>query len=91
MLEHVMPFETLHEPLGLSGWEGFVKRGLGVRIEIVLNEDDLLGARKMNVRSVFEDFGIIDGGAAAVTSMCRKPSSGANSMNRLAVPPRSYS
>jgi hypothetical protein len=50
MLGCVVPFEAFSEPPGLGGREGFVKRGLGVRVEIVLNQHDLLGPREVDVR-----------------------------------------
>ena len=58
--------------------------------EIVLYEDDLLRLGKVRIGQILEDIGII-AGRAAVTSTCRQPSSGANSMKRLAVPLRWYS
>ena len=33
-------------------------------VEIVLHQSNLSGVRKMDVRQVFEDFGVINGGAA---------------------------
>jgi hypothetical protein len=60
--------------------------------EIVLNQNDLAGMWKMPVRQVLEDCRVI-GGSAAIgdIDMPPPPSSGANSMKRLAVPLRSYS
>ena len=68
-------------------------------VEIVLHEDDLLRLRKVRVRQILEEVGVVYGGVAigdpslrrGRLSTCRQPSSGANIMNRLAVPFRSYS
>jgi hypothetical protein len=56
----VVPFEALDQPPGLGGWKSFVKRSLAVDIEIVLDQNDGLGAGKMRVGKVFEDVSVID-------------------------------
>jgi hypothetical protein len=68
-----------------------------VGVEIVLHEYDLRDVGEVLVRQVFENLRIIDGGVAICDpglrrgrlSTWRQPSSGANIMNRLAVPPPS--
>ena len=60
-------------------------------IEIVLDQHDGLDVREVAIGQILEDVRIVDGGVRSVTSTWRQPSSGANSMNRLAVPLRSYS
>ena len=36
----IVPFEPLDEPSGFGGRKGFIKRGRGVGVEVVLHEDD---------------------------------------------------
>ena len=90
MLGRVVPLEALDQPAGLGRGKGLVQRSLGVGVQIVLDEDDLPGGGKVRVGQVPENMGIVDGGVA-VGDLCRQPSGGANSMNRLAVPLRPYS
>ena len=49
MLGRVVPFEPLGEAARFGGGEGRIERGRGVRAEIVLDQDDFFGARKMHV------------------------------------------
>jgi hypothetical protein len=62
-----------------------------VGVEIILHEHDLFGLGKMDIAQLFEDLRIIMAVRRSVSLTSRQPSSGANSMNRLAVPLRSYS
>ena len=87
MFGRVVPFEAFDQTPGLGGGKGFVERSSGVSVEIVLDEDDRFGLREVDVGEVFQNVGVIDGGAA----VGRQPSSGANIMNRLATPLRAYS
>ena len=50
VLGRVVPFEALHEPPGFGRRECLVKRGFGVRVQIVLNQNDLFGVREVDVR-----------------------------------------
>lgn len=90
VLWRVVPFEALGQPAGLGGWEGLVERGLGMGAEIVLDQDDPGGGGEADVGDVLEDLGVV-GGGPAISDGWRQPSSGANTMNRLATPLRSYS
>jgi hypothetical protein len=78
----VAPFETLDQAASPDGRERFVKRGLAVDVEIIVDEHNGLGAGKMDV--VLQDLGIVGRGIRSVTLTCRQPSSGANNMKRLA-------
>ena len=92
VLGRVMPFEPFDEATRLGSGEGLVERGGGVRAQIVLNQNDLVGAGKMHCRTNLERVGVIDGGASrSATFTRRQPSSGANIIKRLATPLRSYS
>ena len=59
-----MPFEALDQTPGLGGGKGFVERRGGVGVEIVLDEDDRLGLREVDIGQVFQNMGEVDGGAA---------------------------
>ena len=59
----VAPFEAFDQTPGLGGGKGFVERSSGVSVEIVLDEDDRFGLREVDVGEVFQNVGIIDGGA----------------------------
>src|SRR5438046_1149851 len=59
-----MPFEALDQPPGFVGRKGFVERSLGVNVEIVLDQNDGLGAREVDIGQVFQDMSIIHGGMA---------------------------
>ncbi len=91
VLWRVMPFEPLAQPSRFGGGEGRVKRRRRVRREIVLHQHDLRRAGKMRVGQVLERVSVIDGGVTVGDFTQRQPSSGANIMNRLATPLRSYS
>ena len=60
-------------------------------VEVVLHENDLLGLGKMDIAKLLENLRLSMVVRRSVTLTCRQPLSGANSMNRLAVPLRSYS
>jgi hypothetical protein len=68
-----------------------VERGGFVGAEVVLHEDDLAGLGEMLIGQLLQKSGIIDRGMMLGAVTLRQPSSGANSMNRLAVPLRAYS
>ena len=101
MLGRVVPFEALDEAARLGGGEGLVERSRFVGVEIVLHQHDFRCVGEARVGEIFQNLGVIDGGvtvgdfdvikAIAEQSSVRQPSSGANSMNRLATPLRSYS
>ena len=61
-----------------------------MRAEIVLDQPDLSGVGKMHVGQFLEHLCVI-GGGVAIGDLWRQPSSGANIMNMLATPLRSYS
>ena len=90
MLGGVHPLKALDEAASFRCWEGLVERRLGVDIQIVLKQRDLVGMRKVVVGYLLENVGVIYGGMS-VTFTCRQPSRGANIMKRLATPLRWYS
>ena len=47
----------------LGGGKGLVERCGGVRVEIILDEDDRLGFGEVDVGQVLQDVGVVDGGA----------------------------
>ena len=49
VLGRVVPFEPLDEPARFAGGEGLIERRWRVRVQVVLNQHDLLGVGKMNV------------------------------------------
>jgi hypothetical protein len=91
MLGRVMPFETLDQPPGFGGGKRLVERGLAMDAEIVLDEDDGLGVREVAIGQVFQDMGVVDGGVAVGDLDMPPAFERRDSMNRLAVPLRSYS
>ena len=99
VLGGVVPFEALDEPARLGRGKGLIERGWLVGVEIILHQHDFHRVGKMRVGQIPEHVGIIDGGVAVGDPRlrggrlltCRQPSSGANTMNRLATPLRSYS
>ena len=91
VLGRVVPFEALDQPSGYGGRECLVERRLAVNIEIVLDQHDRLGEREVDIGQILEHVAIVDGGMAICYLDMAPASSGANSMNRLAVPLRSYS
>ena len=64
VLGRMLPFEAFGDAPRLGGFEGVIERSLVVGIEIVLDEDNFVGAVEMNVGQIFQDTRIIDGGAA---------------------------
>src|ERR1700693_3237514 len=60
----VVPLETLDEPPRLCGRKGFIQRRLFVGIEIVLNQNNLLGTREVDIGQILKGMGEIDGGTA---------------------------
>jgi len=60
----VMPFEAFDQTPGLGSGKGFVERCGGVGVEIILDEDDRFGLCEVDVGQVFQNVGVIDGGAA---------------------------
>ena len=60
-------------------------------LRIVLDEHDDLGAWEVDIGQILQNVGIIDGGVAVRHFDVAPTSSGANSMNTLDVPLRSYS
>jgi hypothetical protein len=59
-----MPFEAFNQAPGLGGGKGFVERCGGVGVEIILDQDDGFGLREVDIGQVFQNMGVIDGGAA---------------------------
>ena len=92
MLGRVVPFEPLDDPAGLGRFEGFVQRCRRVRIQVVLNQDDLFGPGEVDVAQVAQDLRVVDG-CASLGDFDMAPAfdASANSMNKLAVPLRLYS
>ena len=60
-------------------------------VEIILHENDLFSPGEMDIAQLFEDLRIINGGAPLGDLDFSPTFEWANSMNRLAVPLRSYS
>src|SRR5271166_2780317 len=58
-----MPFEALGEAARFGGRKGLVERRRLVGVEIVLDEDDLLGIGEVDVGDLLQDMGVVDGGA----------------------------
>ena len=82
MFGRVVPFKSLYETARFLGGESCIERGRRVRAEIVLNQHDLFGVRKMHVGQF--SFSTCAKSVAAwwsVTLTSRQPSSGANIMN----------
>ena len=50
MLGRVMPFEAGNESPGLRCREGFIKGSRTMSVEIVLDQDDLVGMRQVAIR-----------------------------------------
>ena len=59
-----MPLEPLDEPSRLGSREGLVKRGGFVGVEIVIYQNDRRRLRNMDVGSVLQHMGVIDGRVA---------------------------
>jgi hypothetical protein len=85
----VVPFEPLCQTARFGRGEGRLERSWRMRAEIVLHEDNLLGVGKLHVGQFLQHLRVIDGGVA-VGDLDLAPASGANIMNRLATPLRSY-
>jgi hypothetical protein len=62
-----------------------------MRVQVVLDQHDLLGIGEVHIAKVLENAGIIDRSAVLGNFDMAQAFEGANSMNRLAVPLRSYS
>src|SRR5215468_2308496 len=60
----VVPFEALDQAPGFDGRKGFVECSLAVDAEIVLDQNDGLGVREVDVGQVFQDASVIHGGMA---------------------------
>src|SRR6266576_721426 len=58
----VVPFEALDQAPGFDGRKGFVEWSLAVDAEIVLDQNDGLGVREVDVGQVFQDASVIHGG-----------------------------
>ena len=91
MFGRVVPLEPLDQPACLLGGKSLVERSWLVGTEIVLHEHDLLGFGKVAVEQFLENPRIIQGGVAIGGLDLSPAPNGANIMNRLAVPLRSYS
>ena len=78
VFRRVMPFEAFDQTPGLGGGKGFVERRGGVGVKVVLDEDDRLGLREVDIGQVSQNVGVIDGGAAVGdrTSRPDKPAGG---------------
>jgi hypothetical protein len=48
----------------LRSGEGFIERGFGMGVEVVLHQDDGLGVGEVDIGKVRKRTGVIDGGAA---------------------------
>ena len=64
VFRRVMPFEAFDQAPGLGGGKSFVERRGGTGVKVVLDEDDRLGLREVDIGQVFQNVGVIDGGAA---------------------------
>src|SRR4029450_12373437 len=63
VLGGVVPLEALDDPARLGRRERFVERGSRVRVQIVLNQHDLLGLREVYVGEITQDLRIVNGRA----------------------------
>jgi hypothetical protein len=61
--------EALDQPAGLGGGKGLVEGGLGVDVEVVLEEDDGRGVGEVEIGQVLEDVGVIHRGVAPGESL----------------------
>ena len=91
VLGGVMPFEALDEPASLRRGKCLIERCWLVDVEIILHQHDFHRVGKMHIGQIPEHVGIIDGGVAVGDLDMPPAFSGANTMNRLATPLRSYS
>jgi hypothetical protein len=57
-----MPLETLGEAASFLGREGRVERGRRMRVQVVLDQYDLFGIRKIHVGQLLEHLRVIHGG-----------------------------
>lgn len=64
MLWGVVPLEAHGDTVRFIGREGFIERGPGVGVEVVLHQDDFFSAGEVDAGDVPEHMGIINGGAA---------------------------
>ena len=87
MLGRVAELDAAHQRTGLVGRKGLVERTLGVSVEVVADQDDLL--RLLYRASISRAQSTLVRRGRTVTS--RQPASGSVNMNTLAVPQRSYS
>src|SRR5487761_892458 len=63
VLGRVMEFQAISNPLGLLRLEGFVERGLAVRVQIVQHHPDDLGLREMDIHQLLHLAGEVQLGA----------------------------
>ena len=68
-----------------------VQRGRVVGVQVVPHQHNTVLVRVVLVHQLLDHSGPIGFGGRSVTSTRRHPSNGANSMNRLLTPLRSYS
>ena len=60
----VVPFEALDQPPGFGGRERLVEGSFAVNVEIVLDQDNDVGAGEVTIGEVFQDMSIVHGGVA---------------------------
>jgi hypothetical protein len=91
MLRRVVPLEPFRKTPRLGRRECRVQLCHGMGIEIVLNQNDLAGIRKMPIRQVLQDRRVI-GGGAAISDLDMPPALQRREQHEdIGVPLRSYS
>ena len=60
VLGRVMPLEPLDQAARLGRLESLLERGGDVRVQIVLDQHDLLGIGEVHIAQILENAGIID-------------------------------
>src|SRR5688572_17462697 len=74
VLGGVVQLELGGQALGLGRWEGLVQGGRGVGVEVVLNQDDPLGVRIVDVDQLLDALGPVEAGAAVADHDLAPPS-----------------
>ena len=91
-MARVMEFQTLYNAACFRWRKGFVEGGRGMRVQIILDQANVLGLWvdliDEEAARLWRSRGLV---RCAFTSTCRQPASGSTITNKLRVPRRSYS
>ena len=90
VLRRVVDFPALRDPPGLGRFERLMERCKGMDVQVVHHQNDFLAGKDI-VHQFADQMRPVVPGSAVGTFTHRQPSNGANTMNRLATPLRSYS